>query len=159
VLHLGCHASAGESPEQSQLALAAGAVLPVSRILAQARHRERDAPGSLVVLAACTSDLTLTDYDEALTLTSAFLAAGAAGAVGSRWAVNDRFTALLMFMFHRQLVRSPGDGPAGALRAAQLWMLDKDRKIPPEMPGELASLAALAIRRPYAWAAFTCHGL
>ena len=159
VLHLGCHASAGESPEQSQLALAAGAVLPVSRILAQARRRERDAPGSLVVLAACTSDRTLADYDEALTLASAFLAAGAAGAVGSRWAVNDRFTALLMFMFHRHLVRSPGDGPAGALRAAQLWMLDPDREIPPEMPGELASFGALAIRSPYAWAAFTCHGL
>jgi hypothetical protein len=159
VLHLGCHASAGESPERSRLELAAGAVLPVSRILAQARRRERDAPGSLVVLAACTSDRTLTDHDEALTLASAFLAAGAAGAVGSRWAVNDRFTALLMFMFHRYLLRSPGDGTAAALRAAQLWMLDQDRAIPPDMPGELASIAALAIHRPYAWAAFTCHGL
>lgn len=158
VLHLGCHASAGASPDESRLALAGGSVLPVSRILGQAHRRDRDASGGLVVLAACTSDLTLADYDEALTLASAFLAAGMAGAVGARWAVNDRFTVLLMFMFHRHLVRYPGDGPAGALRAAQLWMLDPRRELPPEMPGEFAVLVRRSACHPYAWAAFTYHG-
>ena len=158
VLHLGCHAVAGASPEDSRLALAGGEVLPVSRILAQAQHRDRDATGGLVVLASCTSDLALADYDEALTLASAFLASGATGAIGARWAVHDQFTALLMFMFHRHLVRTPGDGPAGALRAAQLWMLDAGREIPPEMPGELAQLTRSSVRHPYAWAAFSYHG-
>ena len=159
VLHLGCHATAGASPEDSRLVLAGGETLPVSRILAQARHRDGDAASGLVVLAACTSDLALADHDEALTLASAFLAAGAGGAVGARWAVPDRQTAPLMFMFHRYLVRDPGDGPAAALRAAQLWMLDPDKAIPPEMPAGLADLSrAAAARRPYAWAAFTCHG-
>jgi hypothetical protein len=158
VLHLGCHAIAGTSPEESRLVLADGQVLPISQILAQANHRDRNEPGGLVVLAACTSDLALADYEEALTLASAFLATGARGAVGARWAVNDQVTALLMFMFHRHLIRAPGDGPAGALRAAQLWMLNPDREIPPEMPGELARLVRSFIRHPYAWAAFTCHG-
>jgi hypothetical protein len=158
VLHLGCHALAGASPEDSQLALAGGTHLPVSRILAQARHRDRHAPGALVVLAACTSDLALADYDEALTLASAFVAAGATGAIGARWAVNDRFTPLLMFMFHRHLVRNPGDGPAAALRAAQLWMLDPRREIPPEMPPQLGKQIKSAIGHPFAWAAFTYNG-
>ncbi len=138
--------------------LAGGEALPVSRILAQARHRDSDAASGLVVLAACTSDLALADHDEALTLASAFLAAGTAGAIGARWAVPDNHTAPLMFMFHRHLVRDAGGGPAAALRAAQLWMLDPDREIPAEMPAELANLSRAAAGRPYAWAAFTGHG-
>jgi hypothetical protein len=158
VLHLGCHANAGASPEESRLVLAGGETLPVSRILAQARHRDSGAASGLVVLAACTSDLAIADHDEALTLASAFLAAGAAGAIGARWAVPDSLTALLMFMFHRYLVHDPGGGPAAALRAAQLWMLDPDKAIPPEMPAALANGSRAAARKPYAWAAFTCHG-
>jgi CHAT domain-containing protein len=157
VLHLGCHARAGSSPDESQLLLADREALPVRRILAQARDRDRDAPGGLVVLAACTSDLTLADYDEALTLTSAFLAAGVAAAVGARWSVDDQFTALLMFMFHRHLVHHPDDGPAGALRAAQLWMLDPDRELPAELPDEFTRSAGRTAT-PFDWAAFTCHG-
>jgi hypothetical protein len=158
VLHLGCHANAGASPEESRLVLAGGETLPVSRILAQARHRDSGAASGLVVLAACTSDLAIADHDEALTLASAFLAAGAAGAIGARWAVPDSLTAPLMFMFHRYLVHDPGGGPAAALRAAQLWMLDPDKAIPPEMPAALANGSRAAARKPYAWAAFTCHG-
>jgi hypothetical protein len=159
VLHLGCHAMAGDSPEESHLELAAKAKLPVSRILAQAWAQRRDSPGGLVVLAACTSDLTVSDYDEALTLSSAFLASGAAGVVGSRWVVSDLYTALLMFMMHRHLVRNPEDNSADALRAAQLWMLDPERKAPAEMPAPLSERARrTAASHPHAWAAFTCHG-
>jgi len=158
VLHLGCHASAEDTPERSRLRLAGGD-LRVDRILAQARTRAPGSPGGLVVLAACTSDLTLTDFDEALTLSSAFLAAGAAGVVGSRWEVDDLNTALLMFMLHRHLVRHPGESPADALRAAQLWMLDPRREAPAEMPAPLAGHARrLSVPDPLAWAAFTYHG-
>jgi len=158
VLHLGCHASAGDTPDQSRLMLAGGD-LPISRILARTRTRRSGSPGGLVVLAACTSDLTIADHDEALTLASAFLAAGATGVIGSRWEVPDLHTALLMFMLHRHLARNPHDGPAEALRAAQLWMLDPRRQAPDDMPESLAAQARRAdARSPYAWAAFTYHG-
>lgn len=158
VLHLGCHAMAGDTPEESRLKLVGGD-LPVNRILDQARARKPGSPGGLVVLAACTSDLTVADYDEALTLSSAFLAAGAVGVIGARWEVSDLFTALLMFMLHRHLVENPDESPACALRAAQLWMLDPQREIPAEMPKSLAAQARrLAVSSPFAWAAFTYHG-
>lgn len=157
VLHLGCHAVAGDSPERSRLLLADGE-LPVARILAQAPAAQAPA-GGLVILAACTSDLTLTDHDEALTLASAFLAAGATGVIGSLWPVADSFTAVAMFMLHRHLMLNLGDSPADALRAAQLWMLDPQRTIPAEMPESLASVARRSFASdPRAWAAFTYHG-
>jgi hypothetical protein len=131
----------------------------IGPLLDQARARKPGSPGGLVVLAACTSDLTVADYDEALTLSSAFLAAGAVGVIGARWEVSDLFTALLMFMLHRHLVENPDESPACALRAAQLWMLDPQREIPAEMPKSLAAQARrLAVSSPFAWAAFTYHG-
>ena len=158
VLHLGCHAIAGDSPERSRLLLADGE-LPVARILAQAHARMPGSAGGLVILAACTSDLTLTDHDEALTLASAFLAVGATGVVGSLWPVADSLTAVAMFMLHRHLVLNPDDSPADALRASQQWMLDPHRAIPAEMPESLAEVARRAyVSVPRAWAAFTYHG-
>jgi CHAT domain-containing protein len=158
VLHLGCHAMAGDTPEESRLKLR-GEDLPVSRILDQARTRRPASPGGLVALAACTSDLTVADYDEALTLSSAFLAAGAVGVIGARWEVSDLFTALLMFMPHRHLIENPDQSPVLALRAARLWMLDPQREIPAGMPEPLAAQAhRLAVSSPFAWAAFTYHG-
>jgi hypothetical protein len=158
VLHVGCHAVARDTPDESRLELARGDLL-ISRILAQARTQAAGSPGGLIILAACTSDLTLADHDEALTLASAFLAAGATGVIGSRWEVSDLYTALLMFMLHRHLVLNPDDGPADALRAAQLWMLDPRRQVPAEMPAALAAQAHRAgACHPQAWAAFTYHG-
>lgn len=158
VLHLGCHAVARPTPEESRLILAGGN-LQVSRILDQARTRDPGAPGGLIVLAACASDLAKADYDEALTLTSAFLAAGATGVIGSRWETGDLHTGLLMFMLHRHLARHPDDSPADALRAAQLWMLDPERAVPAEMPDFLAARARRrSARHPLAWAPFTSHG-
>ncbi|MGZ4435413.1 MAG: CHAT domain-containing protein, partial [Trebonia sp.] len=58
VLHVGSHARAGDTPEESRLLLAGGDLL-ISRILAQARTRVPGSPGRLIILAACTSDLTL----------------------------------------------------------------------------------------------------
>jgi CHAT domain-containing protein len=54
-------------------------------------------------------------------LSGAVLAAGAGGAVGSLWDVDDRSAAAVMTEFHNRYVRSQ-DGP-GALRAAQLAFL------------------------------------
>ncbi|WP_306213499.1 CHAT domain-containing protein [Actinoplanes sp. RD1] len=157
MLHLSCHGRVGARPGDSRLELA-GESLPVSVILGQAYGRRPDVPGGLVVLASCKSDLTPDLTDETLTLSTAFLAAGAVGVVGSRWAVDDRATMYLMIMFHVFMLEERLS-PADALRAAQLWMLDPQRPAPGlvphllddlENPNELSDVAA--------WAAFRHHG-
>lgn len=164
VLHLACHAlPSGRSPLDAYLALApdpgAGdrrGRLPVGDILRQALGRPPGSPGGLVVLDACVSDHTGEDLDEALTLSSAFLAAGATGAVGSRWEVSDEMVCVLMYVLHGRL--AAGDPPAEALRRAQLWALDPDRGLPPGAPPELVSLARRAPDALEVWAAFSYQG-
>ena len=80
-----------------------------------------------MVLASCLTDVTGADYDEALTLATAFLSAGAAGVVAARWLVPEADTAVFMLMFH-QLLNGQYPDPAAALRATQLWMLDPGRE-------------------------------
>ena len=59
MLHLGCHGVvAGSAPGRSHLTLAGHAELRVDAILRQASGRPPSAPGGLVTLAACTSDLS-----------------------------------------------------------------------------------------------------
>jgi CHAT domain-containing protein len=112
---------------------AADGKLHVQQILRRAySSHDLSAPGGLVVLAACVSDITPSDYDEALTLSTAFLAAGAVSVVGSRWEISDRVTPVLIFMFH-YFLRREGMIAADALQATQEWMLDSGRAVPPEM--------------------------
>jgi len=156
LLHLGCHARTAERPVDSHLQLARGRRLAMADVLQQARDRPRDGAGGLVVLAACASDLTGRDHDEALTLATAFLAAGATGVVGTRWPVDDLPTALFMTMFHYYLNAGYPD-PAVALRAAQLWMLDPGRSLPvaTDMAEEMSRIDLSAVEH---WAAFTYQG-
>ena len=178
LLHFGCHGRVavpvlearlrlgtdpeGGSPEDREIAVS------VRDILRQARTAPPsagDVSGGLAVLAACLTDVTESDYDEALTLATAFLAAGSAGVVATRWAVPDTETMLFMATFHRFLNRENAD-PARALREAQLWMLDPAREIPAAWPEPLkrkaANLAAFRIGSGLAaadaWAAFTYQG-
>ncbi|MEV6227170.1 CHAT domain-containing protein [Saccharopolyspora shandongensis] len=158
LLHLACHATPAELPIESALLLGSGEVLPVQDILRQARDRPRDAAGALVVLAACASDLTDRQHDEVLTLSTAFLAAGAAGVVGTRWEVEDLPTAMFMIVFHHYLNAGYAD-PASALRAAQLWMLDPRRRPLPGLPEELSLFFADIDPAELAhWAGFTYQG-
>jgi CHAT domain len=159
MIHLACHAvAAGSAPGSSYLLLADRKELPLDRILRRASARPTGAAGCLVSLAACGSDLAAGDYDEALTLATAFLAAGAVTVVGTRWEVPDGRTALLMFMFHHFLT-AEGQSPRDALRMAQLWMLAPDRTAPPKMPSHLAADASNAdLAEPFAWAAVTHQG-
>ena len=157
VLHLACHAVTGPSPDRSHLVVAGPSELAVAEILAAARRRPADAPGGLVVLSACVTDLTVAEYDEALTLASAFLAAGPAGVIASRWPVDDRATACLMAMVHH--LRSTRGLPGHeALREAQAWMLDPGRK-PPEALAELYPARPGVLAEPAVWAAFSHHGI
>jgi hypothetical protein len=158
VLHLGCHARlAADAPGQSYLELADGQ-LAIEAILRQASQRPATAAGGLVCLAACSSAHGGSAHDEALSLSTAFLAAGATSVIGARWEVPSGVTSVLMFMFHYFLAID-GQEPRDALRSAQLWLLDPERAVPAQLPGELARFlpgpASLSVAD---WAAFSHHG-
>ena len=161
VLHVAGHANVETgSPDRSYLVLADGRPLTVSAILRQAAGRDPAAAGGLVCLAACRTDLAAADYDEALTLATAFLAGGAVGVVGARWEIPDLPSSALMFMFHYFLVKR-GLPQSEALRQAQLWMLDPQRAVPldADMPEEMAALAGFsAFAELTAWAGITHQG-
>lgn len=157
VLHLTCHGESGSLSSRSAFLLD-GATVTVDEVLRHARGRRRGAPGGLVVAAACQSDLTLDDHDEALTLTTALLATGATTVVGTKWAIPNLASTVLTIQFHRELALG-GRTPADALRAAQLWALDPHRKPPEGLPPALRQTAASArLAEPENWAAFTVHG-
>jgi CHAT domain-containing protein len=105
------------------------------------------------------TDLAHVDHDEALTLASALLAAGACAVIGARWPAEDLATAPLMVMFHHFL-NSGHPQPADALRTAQLWMLDGARTTLAGLPPDLANAFHFGhfLTAPHAWAAFTCQG-
>lgn len=114
--------------------------------------------GPLVVLSACQTDLSKGDHDEALTLTTAFAAAGARDVVGSRWLAQDSGSALLMAVFHHHLVVD-GLSPVDALRAAQLWMLDPHRENPGSLQGDLLrEMGRPGLERTALWGAFIHQG-
>lgn len=158
LLHLGCHAEPASRPVDGRLLLERGQALSMRDILRQARDRPRDTSGCLVVLAACGSDLTDGHHDEALTLATSFLAAGAAGTVGARWPVDDLPTLAFMTMFHHYL-NSGYDDPAIALRSTQAWMLNPGRTFPEAFRPKIAELVrTIDLARAEFWAAFTYQG-
>lgn len=165
LLHFGCHGrvdlpvlrarlTLGTDPGQREIAISVGDILRQAR---QAPRAAGGARGGLVILAACLTDVTEADYDEALTLATAFLAAGASGVVAARWAVPDSATLAFMAAFHHFLNAGQCD-PAHALRAAQLWMLDPDREIPAAWPEGLGRPARSGPAAAWTWAAFTYQG-
>ncbi|WLQ47107.1 CHAT domain-containing protein [Streptomyces poriferorum] len=169
LLHVACHGSAGTSPTASALHLAPGVegaegrrddgLLTVSRLLDRPMGEPGLADGPLVVLSACETDLSKRDHDEALTLTTAFVASGARDVVGSRWATQDSAAALMMAVFHHYVAIGEMS-PVDALRAAQMWMLDPRRENPGSLSTDLVDELAGApdLHRPAAWAAFIHQG-
>ncbi|MFE9389215.1 CHAT domain-containing protein [Streptomyces sp. NPDC006784] len=182
LLHIASHGSAGTRPTVSALHLAAPedtggpdahgtgpdpGMLTVTRLLdrpaARGGAERADSTGAgagapLVVLSACQTDLSTRDHDEALTLTTAFVSGGARDVVGSRWRTDDAVSALLMAVFHHYATVD-GLGPADALRAAQLWMLDPDRKNPGSLHGPLLrQMERPDLDRARFWAAFIHQG-
>jgi CHAT domain-containing protein len=148
-LHLACSGftrSAAGRPTAYVL-LAGGEPLTASEVLALGERARR--PIDLVVLAAGRTGLSLPGQDEAFGLGTAFLAGGVGSVLTSRWVAPA-----VLFMTH--LFRRDGRTVWSALRAAQLWLLDPDRAIPPEMPPALA--ATVRDTDPAAWAAVTHWG-
>jgi hypothetical protein len=157
LLHLACHGCVDPAhPADAHLVLAGGTRLAVRTLAERSRLVSLDI--DQVFLAACTTNVSGADHDEALSLATAFLAAGARTVFGSLWPVPDADTSVLMFMVHHYL-RRERLAPAQALRRAQLWMLDPDRAAPPEMPAVLATTSGGAgSAHPRAWAGFTHLG-
>jgi CHAT domain-containing protein len=164
LLDLGCHARSAADPAQTTISLT-DRRLTLERILDHAQGVSTGVPGGLVLLSACASALTTADHDEALTLASGFLAAGARSVIGTGWSVPDSLTAAFTLVLHQRLAaetsRRPGGDPARALAAAQRWMLDSTPV--PGAPGWFGS-ATRALAGPVqdaglgCWAAFTHHG-
>jgi hypothetical protein len=176
LLHFGCHGSVTvpvlgaslrlgvgpEGPEGPEVAVSVRDILRQARTVPQSAA---DASGGLIVLAACLTDVTESDYDEALTLATAFLAAGSSGVIAARWAVPDSATMLFMAVFH-QFLNTRNTDAAHALREAQLWMLDPRREIPVAWPEALKQQAVRlgkhstgsSLAGIEAWAAFTYQG-
>lgn len=160
LLHLACHGMVGRTPLESQLLLAEHKALTVAELLHQSTSREPAAPGPLVVLSACETNLALDDLDEAITLSTAFLVAGASTVIGTLWPVDDERSALVMRLLHHYL--ATGHPPADALRAAQRWMLDWQRTAPFEHLDDSILDRALRdtdeLEDPLFWAGFTHQG-
>lgn len=157
LLHLACHARAdATSPSESHLRLHDGAPLTVGALME--RSPTEPLPLGTVVLAACSTSVAGRRYDEAFSIATAFLAAGARSAVGSIWTVPDGFTSRLVFMLHHHL--HDGLPPADAVRAAQLWMLDRYRDPPVTMPDALLAtpLGRGVYEHPVNWAGLTHLG-
>ena len=79
--------------------------------------------------------------DEVVSLPSAFIRAGFAGAIGSLWTVRDDSTAQLITSFY-QIWRTDGKQPVQALAEAQRELREDER-----------------FRHPFYWAAFNMTGV
>lgn len=156
LLHFACHGHVEPGrPGDSHLALAGGRL--TARDLLEA-SRLSTLQVERVFLAACTTSHGGATYDEAFSLATAFLAAGAGTVIGSLWRVPDTATSLLMYVVHHNLTVNALP-PADALRGAQLWMLDPHRRPPAGMPADLAGQCDRPdAADPISWAGFIHFG-
>jgi CHAT domain-containing protein len=119
IVHLAVHGQQDrEDPTRAHLVLSAAGGEPgelsVKDILRTRLTRTR-----LVVLAACETQAgPVSESEGSLSLSHAFLAAGAPAVVGSLWRVTDGGTERLSVRFHQELLR--GADALSALRTAQL---------------------------------------
>ncbi|GHD01579.1 hypothetical protein GCM10010313_14260 [Streptomyces violarus] len=155
LLHLACHGVVRQGERHSAyLALSGGRLAAEELTEGATRYRGLD----LVVLAACRTNVSGHGYDEAYSLSTAFLVAGARSVIGSLWPVPDEATSLLMYMTHH-FMSHEGLPPGAALRSAQSWMLNERREAPPGMPDRLrARVGHIDGDDLTAWAGFTHLG-
>ncbi|MEK8020179.1 MAG: CHAT domain-containing protein [Candidatus Parabeggiatoa sp.] len=121
VLHFACHGYfEAYNPLKSGLVMANDQFLSLEDLLTLPDYKAR-----LVTLSACEtgiSDITLPD--EAISLSTGFLQAGAASVVASFWDVFDDTLSMMIMIRFYALWRQEGLEPVEALRQAQLWMRD-----------------------------------
>jgi CHAT domain-containing protein len=127
-VHLACHGAADWPDDvlSAKLVMAHEVSITADEILTLEDFAPR-----LVVASACQTGVIqgYETVDQALSLATVFLGAGAADVVATLWPVRDDATALLMSRFYEALLRdlaSPETDlrPSAALREAQLWLRD-----------------------------------
>ncbi|TXF89389.1 CHAT domain-containing protein [Neolewinella aurantiaca] len=139
IIHLATHAISSEIDGlRSRIYLAGNEDMPSELFASDIGDRTLNA--DLVVLSACeTSNGGRHATEGRISLTKAYLAAGARSVVSSNWAVDDFATATLMDKFYHYI--QEGKPPHQALRLSRKAYLSKY----PEAP-------------PYKWAAFEAYG-
>lgn len=108
-----------------------------------------DLDANIVILSACNSGGPgdTTSGESLSGLARAFFFAGARSMLVTHWSINDQSSAFLVADTLRRLIANKDGGLAGALRAAQLGMIDEAGK---ELPADLA--------HPFFWAPFALIG-
>lgn len=133
VVHLAVHGHADKDlPDSCALILAPAPGAAEAELLPFRRVRELPLANTrLVVLSACSSLLGRTAASAGMEgLAWAFLEAGAAQVVASRYSVDDEETCLLMRVFYRHLLDAP---PAEALRRTRIECLERLKLDPREV--------------------------
>lgn len=122
---------------------AAGSLLTASAIL------DLDLDADTVILSACNSGGPGgTTAGESLSgLARSFFYAGARSLLVTHWSVNDQIAAYLVADSLRRLGAAPALGITGAMRAAQLGMLD-----------EAGKALVIDVAHPFYWAPFAVIG-
>ncbi|MEO6704211.1 MAG: CHAT domain-containing protein [Jatrophihabitantaceae bacterium] len=159
MLHLASHGimETAIGSASSRLVLAGGD-LAADELIGIRTGSEQLHPLGLVVLAACHTGRSVHGYDEAYSLATMFLAAGARSVLSTQWSIPDQDTSLLMYMFHHYMA-SECLPPWDALRRAQAWMLDEARIAPGNMPERLRRMTeGPDPARVLAWAGFIHWG-
>jgi CHAT domain-containing protein/signal recognition particle subunit SEC65 len=138
VAHFSCHGGANWSdPEKSGLLMANNEMLTVKDLFELHLDGAR-----LATLSACETGVPGTKLsDEVVSLPSAFIRAGFAGAIGSLWTVPDESTFELMKNFY-QLWRQKRLTPVQALAEAQKKLHESEK-----------------FGHPFYWAAFYMTGV
>jgi len=139
VLHLGTHAVTTSNPRHSHLVLAPEA--EDTGILFLSDIARSSITPSLVVLAGCRTASSDDDQTTVGNLALAFIAAGAANAIGSLDNLDDSSAILLLVQFYHYLCA--GTAPADALRSVQMEMLHSPDP---------------RIRDPRSWSAMQLYG-
>lgn len=162
-LHLACHGKGGLVDfAETALALADGQ-------LSGDEMMGLDLQAELVVASACQTAISqIGDLgDEAYSLSSALLAAGAKTVMATHWSIRDSPTAFLVAKLYDGLAESLS--PAESLRRAQLWIRDASTndvrqcaREHPELEVVAAKLQGSDAARPFVhpinWAAFSSFG-
>ena len=122
---------------------ASGALLTASDVIGL------NLDANVIILSACNSGGpgNSTSGESLSGLARAFFFAGARAMLVTHWSINDQTSAFLVADTLRRLAANEDGGLAGALRAAQLGLLDQAGK---ELPANLA--------HPFFWAPFALIG-
>jgi CHAT domain-containing protein len=142
-IHLACHAHAPLFAAGEAFVLLADGPLSGDEIAGLARLDAR-----LAVVSACQSAVSRLDDlpDEAISLGTTMIIAGAACVVASLWPVDDAATAMLMIRLYEEILQN-GHPPPTALRLAQLWLRDLSETAEADFLSKHPALAAEFRRR------------